>query len=207
MSDIPVIYDDKWLLVADKPAGILTVPAPGKGRRTLTRVINEQARAAGAPELFPCHRLDRETSGVIVFAKGAEARDQMMNLFRSRRVKKTYIAFVHGRISGHGRITIPIEGDEAFTRFHVVRTCGEFSVVKAFPETGRTNQIRIHFKAIGYPIVGETKYSFRRDFPLKAKRAMLHAESLEFDHFAIQRHVRVTAELPEDMRCFLENHG
>ena len=207
MSEIPVVYDDKWLVIVNKPPGLLTVPAPGKERRTLAHLLNEDLRKPGEPQLFPCHRLDRETSGLVIFAKGPAARDQMMNMFRSRRIKKSYVAFVQGKLGGHGRITIPVEGDEAFTRFHVVRQYEDFSVVKVFPETGRTNQIRIHFKMIGYPIVGDTKFAFRRDFPLKAKRSMLHAESLEFDHFALKRHVKIAIPLAEDMQNFLEEHG
>lgn len=194
------------MLIVDKPAGLLTVPAPGHERRTLESVLNEERAGTDSPRLFPCHRLDRETSGVIIFAKGRVARDQMMDMFRSRRVKKTYVAFVQGRIAGHGRITLPVEGEQAFTRFHVTRSGLKFSVVKAFPETGRRNQIRIHFKAIGHPLVGETKFAYRRDSTVKARRMMLHAESLEFDHPVTRRRLRVTAQLPSDMQGFLEDH-
>jgi 23S rRNA pseudouridine1911/1915/1917 synthase len=204
--NIPVIYDDNWLLIVDKPSGLLTVPTPHKERRTLESILNEEMRQADAPRIFPCHRLDRETSGLIIFAKGREAQGKMMDLFRSHRIKKTYVAFVQGKLAGHGRITVPVEGDYAFTRYHTTRSCDDYSVVKAFPETGRKNQIRIHFKAAGHPVVGDTKFAFRKDFALKAKRTMLHAESLEFEHPVTKKHVRVTAELPADMQRFLEEH-
>ncbi len=203
---VPVLYEDTWLMIVDKPAGLLTVPIPRGECRTLESVLNGEMRPAGSPRLYPCHRLDRETSGAIVFAKGAEARDRMMDLFRSRKVKKTYIAFVQGKIAGHGRITFPVDHSPALTRYHVVRAGREFSVVKAFPETGRTNQIRIHFKGIGHPIVGESKFAFRKDFPLKAKRAMLHAAYIEFDHPVTGRPVRASADMPADMQRFLEEH-
>lgn len=204
--NIPVIYEDHWLLIVDKPAGLLTVPAADKERRTLESILNQELRKADPSPIFPCHRLDRETSGLIIFAKGRQAQQKMMDLFRSRRVKKTYVAFVQGRLAGHGRITLPIDGDEAFTRYHVARAGADFSVLKVFPETGRKNQIRIHFKAAGHPVVGESKFAFRKDFALRAKRAMLHAESLEFDHPLMKRHIKVTAPMPADMQRFLEEH-
>jgi 23S rRNA-/tRNA-specific pseudouridylate synthase len=206
MSNIPVIYQDSWLLVVDKPSGLLTVPTPNNERRTLVSILNEEMRKPDEPQLFPCHRLDRETSGLIVFAKGRTAEKKMMDLFRSRKIKKTYVAFIQGKVAGHGRITVPVEGSPALTRYHVTRTCRAYSVVKAFPETGRKNQIRIHFKAAGHPIVGESKYAFRKDFALKAKGAMLHAESIEFPHPVTSQLIRLTAPLPPDMQRFLEEH-
>ncbi|MGE5309415.1 MAG: RluA family pseudouridine synthase [Deltaproteobacteria bacterium] len=204
--NIPVIYDDNWLMVVDKPSGLLSVPAPGKGRRTLVSILNEEARPPETPPLLPCHRLDRETSGLIVFAKGKETEELMADLFRARRVKKTYIAFAQGRVAGHGRIARPVDGVPAATRYHAVGDRRDFTVLKVFPETGRTNQIRIHFKAIGHPLVGETKFAFRKDYALKAKRVMLHAESLEFEHPVTKRPLRLTAPLPADMQRFLEEH-
>ena len=207
MGNIPVLYDDKWLLIVDKPAGLLTVPSPHDEKRTLTSILNQEYRAPESPRLHPCHRLDRDTSGVVIYARGEEARDRMMDLFRSRKVHKTYVAFIHGSLSGHGRISIPLEDRPALTKFHVTDNYGLFSVVRVFPETGRTNQIRIHFKAIGHPLVGDAKFAFRKDFALKAKRAMLHALQLEFIHPVTSRAMRVEAQLPADMREFIAARG
>jgi RluA family pseudouridine synthase len=203
MGNIPVLFEDKWLLIVDKPAGLLTVPTPRNEKRTLTSILNQEYRSPESPRIYPCHRLDRDTSGAIIYARGEEARDRMMDLFRSRKVHKTYVAVVHGSLSGHGRISIPIEGSPALTKYHVVETRGLFSVVRVFPETGRTNQIRIHFKQIDHPLVGETKFAFRKDYALKAKRAMLHALQLEFNHPVTARFIKVEAGLPDDMRAFL----
>ena len=82
--NIPIIYEDEWLLVADKPSGLLTVPTPKNEKRTLTSILN----------LYPCHRLDRETSGLIIYAKDKSTQQKMMDEFRGRKVKKTYLAFV-----------------------------------------------------------------------------------------------------------------
>ena len=93
--NIPCLFEDQWLAVFDKPSGMLSVAAPDAARRNLTDVLNEHARETGLTYRFhPCHRLDRETSGVIVFAKGKAAQQSVMELFRSRSVKKTYLAFV-----------------------------------------------------------------------------------------------------------------
>jgi len=107
----------------------------------------------------------------------------MMEMFKTRKVKKTYIAFVKGVVSqNQGEIRSPIEGMTAITKYRVIQKRKDFTVVEAYPLTGRTNQLRIHFKRIGHPIIGETKYAFRRDFRIKAKRLCLHASGLEFIH-------------------------
>ena len=97
--NIPIIYEDDWLLVVNKPAGLLTVPTPRNESRTLTSILNQDAKERGLEfKLYPCHRLDRDTSGLIIYAKGPSIQKQMMDLFRQRLVSKKYIAFVHGKL-------------------------------------------------------------------------------------------------------------
>ncbi|MCK9594303.1 MAG: RluA family pseudouridine synthase [Candidatus Omnitrophica bacterium] len=202
--NIPVVYEDDWLIILDKPAGLLTVPTPKNESRTLTSILNEESQASGKNRFYPCHRLDRETSGLIIYAKSRPIQDQIMDLFRRHKVKKTYIAFVQKRINQPGgNIRVPIEGKQAVTRFEVLERRGDFSVVKVSPETGRTNQIRIHFKGIGHPIVGETKFAFRKDYALRHKRLCLHAFSLDFTHPVTGKCLRLQADLPEDLDRFL----
>lgn len=127
-----------------------------------------------------------------------------MDEFRHRRVKKIYTAFAQGFIAGTaGRITSPIEGLSAFTAYRVIQRKKEFTVVEVILETGRTNQIRIHFKRLGHPLVGETKYAFRKDFALKAKRLCLHAKELSFRHPVTNSPVHLKAEVPVYMKDFL----
>jgi 23S rRNA pseudouridine1911/1915/1917 synthase len=207
--NIPILYEDQWLLIVDKPAGLLTVPTPQGERRTLTSILNDDAvqRREGY-RLYPCHRLDRETSGVIIYAKGAQARDKMADAFRKRAVEKEYTAFAHGRVfPGEGTVRVPIDGEQALTAYRVVDAGDAFSVVDIQPRTGRTNQIRIHFKHIGHPLVGESRFAFRKDFALKAKRAFLHARSVSFSHPCTGEVLNVSADLPADMRQFLEKHA
>jgi RluA family pseudouridine synthase len=204
--NIPVVYEDNWLLVLDKPSGLLVIPDPKHKSRTLSGILNDDLKEKGLLyRLHPCHRLDRDTSGLIIYAKGKSAQQRMMLEFRTRRVKKTYIVFAQGLIaSDQGEIKNPIDAAAAFTRYQVIERRNGFSLVQAMPLTGRTNQIRIHFKLIGHPIVGETKYAFRKDFKLRAKRLCLHAARIRFRHPFTAKMISLEAKLPSDMRDFLD---
>jgi len=208
LSNIPVLFEDEWLMIVDKPPGLLTVPAPGRGSRTLAGVLNEDLKNSGVNyRAHPCHRLDKETSGLIMFAKGRSAQDTLMLLFKNRKISKVYTAFVQGNIeTDKGEINKPIEGQPACTKFKVLERRRDFTIVEISPETGRTNQIRIHFKNIGHPLVGESKFAFRKDFALRAKRVCLHAKYIEFKHPWTGNIVSVKSFLARDMQKFLEDH-
>lgn len=206
--NIPVIYEDKWLLIADKPAGLLVIPTPKKETRTLTSILNEDLKRRGIPyRLHPCHRLDRQTSGLIIYAKGKSAQKAVMDAFRERKIKKTYLVFVLGQPKLlYGEIKIPIEGNPALTGYKVVEKRKDFAILEVNPVTGRTNQIRIHLKKIGHPVLGETKYAFRRDFKIKAARLCLHALRLDFSHPLTKEHLHLEAKLPYYLSLFLEKN-
>lgn len=192
--NIPIIYEDEWIVVADKPSGLLTVPTPKNEKRTLTSILN----------LFPCHRLDRETSGLIIYALTKSVQEKMADEFRLRKVRKTYIALTSGiPYKDQGEIKNKIEGLSALTRYKVIAKRRDFAIVEVNPLTGRTNQIRIHFKQIGHPVLGESKYAFRRDFKVKAKRLMLHAVRLEFTHPVTGKLMQLESDLPKDFNDFL----
>lgn len=207
--NIPIVYEDDWLLVVDKPSGLLVIPSPRNEKRTLTSIINDDLKAKGvAYRAHPAHRLDRETSGLLIYAKGKSSQKKMMQEFAQKSVHKTYIAFVQGNIrSASGTINTPIEKRPALTKFKLLTNRKNYAVVEAIPLTGRTNQLRIHFKEIGHPIVGETKFAFRKDFTLKYKRLCLHAKGLEFKHPVTGKRVILQAELAADMAHFLESHA
>ncbi|MCU0666479.1 MAG: RluA family pseudouridine synthase [Candidatus Omnitrophica bacterium] len=202
--NIPVIYHDKWFLVVDKPSGLLTVPTAKKESRTLSGILNQEFPDPNS-HLYPCHRLDRDTSGLIIYAHGKLAREKMEELFRARKLKKTYIAFAQGDFkTAQGVIDRPIEGLRSITEYKVLEKSGIFNLVQVYPATGRTNQIRIHFKAIGCPILGDTKFYFRRDFKIKAKRLCLHAYSIEFIHPFNNEKISLTCDLPDPMQKMLD---
>ena len=132
----------------------------------------------------------------------------MMEEFKARAVKKTYIAFVRGcPPKSEGEMKNLIEGQSALTRYKVISKKEGFSVVEVSPATGRTNQIRIHFKQLGNPVMGETKFAFRKDFTIKAKRLCLHAHTLEFKHPVTGKGIKLEARLPADMQAFLERNS
>lgn len=207
--NIPILYEDEWLLIVDKPSGLLVIPTPKNEKRTLTSILNEDAKIKGKLyRLHPCHRLDRETSGAIIYAKGKSVQKKTAQLFKDRYISKTYIAFVLGNFSRQeGEIRIPIEGKAAITKYRVIENKKQFSILEIKPATGRTNQIRIHFKSIGHPLLGETKFALRRNQPLKTKRLCLHAKALEFIHPLTKKQVRVDAELARDLKEFLNKHS
>ena len=196
------------MVIVDKPPGLLTVPAPGNKLRVLTDILNEDLEKRGVDyRLHPCHRLDKETSGLIMYAKGKSHQEDLMLLFKNRKISKIYTAFIQGRLEqDKGVIEKLIEGQLASTRFKVLERRRDFSVVELSPETGRTNQIRIHFKAIGHPLVGESKFAFRKDFVLRAKRVCLHAKYLEFKHPRTGKIVSVKSPLARDLQKFLKDH-
>ncbi|MDE2008979.1 MAG: RNA pseudouridine synthase [Candidatus Omnitrophica bacterium] len=212
---IPVLYEDADCLVFNKPSGLLVVPAGKNERRTLGAIVNEERR--GQQRLYPAHRLDRDTSGAVLFAKGEDCRQRLMQFFKARQVRKTYIAFVHGRLKeARGKISIPIKdfysvkfarhtpAQWALTHYEVQDYYRNFTVVRVMPVTGRTNQIRIHMAQIGHPLVGEDKYAFRRDFELRFRRTALHAWALEWPRMTGKGTISVEAPLARDMAEFLE---
>jgi len=206
--NIPIVYEDDWLLVVNKPAGLLSVPTPKNESRTLTSILNQDAEEKNEKhKLHPCHRLDRQTSGLMIYAKGKSIQRKMIDAFRDRMVSKKYIAFVHGRLTHlEGQISSAIEGKSALTRYKVLKEKSNYSVVEVMPVTGRTNQIRIHFKNIQHPLVGEDKFIFRKDFALRFKRICLEAKELEFKHPATGKDLRLSIDLAQDLKDFLENH-
>ena len=205
MHNIPIIFEDDWLVVADKPSGLLTIPTPKNESRTLSSILNNDLIEKGITyRLHPCHRLDRDTSGLVIYAKGKSIQQKMMDEFKARKVLKTYIAFVRGYLAkSEGEMKDPIEGQSALTRYKVIGKKEGFSVVEVSPVTGRTNQVRIHFKQLGNPIMGETRFAFRKDFTIKVKRLCLHAHTLEFKHPVTGKIISLEAVLPQAMEALL----
>ncbi len=213
---IPVLYEDESFIVFDKPAGVLVIPAPGEKKQTLVDIVNRQRAPAQGWKLHPCHRLDRETSGAIIFAKGKGQQQAMMALFHRQAVRKQYIAFVHGKLrQRQGELRSAIRdldqikfrrgasAKPSVTRYRVIEERGSFSVVEVTPVTGRTNQIRIQFAEIGHPLLGERKYARGKDHQLRFRRVALHAQTLEWEHPVSHKKINITAKLHPDMEEFI----
>lgn len=216
---IDVLYEDDSCAVFNKPAGLLVVPTPKKEKNTLIDLVNgPKYRSEGSPRFFPCHRLDRETSGVILFAKGADHQKRLMEQFKTGRVKKKYVAFVQGKVRQKaGEIKSYIKDLDqkkyqrqapakwALTRYKTLQVYKRFTVLEVIPVTGRTNQIRIHFSEMGHPLVGERKYAFGRDHTVRFRRTALHALELSWYHPVGNELKTARAPWPQDMAEFVSH--
>ena len=216
---ITVLFEDDYFVVFEKPSGTLTIPTPKGEKNTLDRVVNEELSKECGYHLHPCHRLDRETSGAIIFAKGKKNQQLMMDVFRHKGVKKKYVALVQGRPRhSAGELKSEIKdfnqnkfrreskGKLAVTRYKVLELRRIYSIVEVFPLTGRTNQIRIQMAEIGHPLLGERQYAFGKDYALKFRRVALHASELEWLHPVTHKPVKIVSPLPWDMEQFIERN-
>jgi 23S rRNA pseudouridine1911/1915/1917 synthase len=215
---LAILYEDEWLLVIDKPPGLVVHPGPGHWHGTLVNALLYHWHGArpGLDPLRPgiVHRLDKDTSGVLVIAKDAASLADIGAQFRKREVEKQYLAVVWGRLrSQSGTITEPIgrnpvhrkrmavrrTGRAAVTSFQVVEQFPSATLVRLFPKTGRTHQIRVHLAAIGHPILGDAVYGGVRNRQLRVPRQALHAEKISFRHPRTGARVSFTAPLAEDL--------
>ena len=206
-----IVFNDEYIVVVKKNAKILVQPSPKGEKTTLTSLLGQSL----GEKVFPCHRLDRETTGLLIYARNKDIQERIMEQFRLRQVKKKYLAFVEGRmkrkkgmLKGHildreGKI-YKEKPKEAKTFYRVLGVFQNWSVVELEPLTGRTNQLRIQLANIGNPILGETKYAFRRDFTVKFKRLALHAFYLSFIHPVSRDKVALEIDLAADMKEFLK---
>jgi 23S rRNA pseudouridine1911/1915/1917 synthase len=214
-----IAYEDEHLLVVDKPAGLVVHPAKGHREGTLAQLLAGMAEGGEDPTRAGIvHRLDRETSGLLVVARSDEVHRELQDLLRARRLEREYLALVQGQPpSRTGTIEAPIGRDpkvrtrmtvgghfprEARTRFELERTLGRFSLLRLRLDTGRTHQIRVHLQAIGHPVVGDPEYGTAGLLGLE--RQFLHATRLAFPHPVSGQPIDVHSPLPEDLRGALE---
>jgi len=229
---LEILYEDTDLVVLNKPAGLVVHPAPGHSRGTLVHAllhhcldlpgIGEERR----PGIV--HRLDKDTSGVMVVAKTDAAMASLAGQFKGRRVKKSYLALVHGEVKQmEGRVEAEIgrherdrkrmavrtrKGREAVTTYRVMQRLDGFTLLQVHPETGRTHQIRVHLSSIGHPVVGDKVYGGTREkkfrvpgsgFRVRAERQLLHAWKLGLFHPKTNEWMEFEAPLPADFASWL----
>ena len=220
---IDIIYEDEDIAVINKNAGLVVHPAQGNYSGTLVNAILYHIKDLSGinGEIRPgiVHRLDKDTSGLIVIAKNDKAHINLAKMFQEKKIKKTYLAILKGKLTKEkGRIVTQIgrdtddrkkmtvikgndRGKEAITNYNVICSNELFTLVKVYIETGRTHQIRVHMKYMGYPILGDMVYG-RKD---SEKRQMLHAYKLEFLHPVTEKPMKFISEIPEDFRKALKN--
>jgi 23S rRNA pseudouridine1911/1915/1917 synthase len=195
-TKLPIVYEDDYIEVIDKPVGLESNPLKIKG------IV---------------HRLDKMTSGLLIRAKTAPAEAAFLDLFKHRKIEKTYLAIVHneflnpitvdlpigriGRVEGFERFGVDLRGKSAITDIMPVSHLKSYTLLKCYPKTGRTHQIRVHLQALGFPIVGDLLYGKEKQ---TTPRMFLHAQKLSFEHPFLHHRIEIETQIPEDFLNFLE---
>lgn len=221
---VNILYMDRHLVVVDKPAGMVVYPAAGHNRGTLLNALayhcKKLATVGGPLRPGVVHRLDKDTSGVMVVALNNKAYYDLAEQFKKRTINRKYITLVYGNIKeDSGEIEMKIgravsdrkkmstrtkRGKEAITRWRVIERFDAATLIEAKLGTGRTHQIRVHFSAIGHPVIGDKTYGKKTVIEIDRKkiifpRQMLHAETLGFIHPVTKEYIEFSSPLPEDM--------
>ncbi len=223
---IRVVYEDDYLIVISKDASIVTHPACGNRQGTLANALLYyfQNKNRVLPRVGIIHRLDKDTSGLIIAAKDAFAQAEMSKQFKERKIKKEYTALVYGTFSEKkGTINMPIarsrtdrkkmavmhdSNREAISEFEIIKEFEKCSLIKVSPKTGRTHQIRVHLSYIGHPIIGDDVYGHKSSHEIALKinlnRHFLHASRIAFFHPILKKEIDLSDALTDDLKSALE---
>lgn len=230
-EDIPlnVVYEDEHLLVLDKPAGLVVHPGAGNPQHTLVNALLHHApQLAQLPRAGIIHRLDKDTTGLLLVAKTLTAHTSLIRQMQEREIQRRYITLVYGHVISGGEIdtlygrhtrnrlkmAVCTHGRQAITLYKVNKQYDYFTLLDVQLLTGRTHQIRVHMAHINHPVIGDQLYGGRARIPAQLntelrhalqsfKRQALHAASLEFIHPETARHLSLTAPLPDDFKSLL----
>jgi len=220
---LQIVYEDNDILVINKPPGMTTHPSPGQTKHTLVNaILSHYPHLADLGDtLRPgiVHRLDKDTSGLIIIAKNTKAQLNLISQFKERTVQKTYLALVQGHLTpeegvieanigrhpgDRKRMAVVASGNPARSAYKVLRYIRNYTYLEVKPETGRTHQIRVHLSAIGFPIIGDSTYGVKSPF---LKRQFLHAHKISFRLPATGETIEFHSELPEDLKHALSAVG
>lgn len=220
---LDIIYEDDEVLVINKPAGLVVHPGSGNWKGTLLNaLLHHSPQLAAIPRAGIVHRLDKDTSGLLVVAKTLRAQTELVRQIQARTVKREYLALVHGAVRAGGEVSAPLgrdprnrtrmavvpAGRSALTRYKVAKRFAHASLLECSLDTGRTHQIRVHMQSLGHPLVGDPVYRGGRGHGAghaQLKRQALHAARLEFSHPVSGARRRFAAPLPEDFRALLDS--
>lgn len=220
--NLDILYEDRDVLVVNKPRGMVVHPAPGHTTGTLVNGLlahcKDLSGINGVMRPGIVHRIDKDTSGLLMVAKNDFAHQHLVNQLVNKTVTRKYEAVVHGVIPhDHGTIDAPIgrdpkdrqrmavvdNGKSAITHFRVLNRFKKFTHIECELETGRTHQIRVHMKYIGYPLAGDPKYGPKKTLEFNGQ--VLHARVLGFVHPKTEEYLEFTSELPQDFQAVLED--
>lgn len=226
--NLKILYEDDYILAVSKEAGIVVHPAPGHFENTLINaIVNYDKRfngIGGSLRAGVVHRLDKDTSGIILIAKDERTHALLSEEFKERKVKKTYEALVLGSFSESGGIiNMPIGrslkdrkkmgiasyGRESVTEFKIINEFKDCTLIDVYPKTGRTHQIRVHFSFIGHPIIGDKDYGNKESEKIARRlnldRQFLHAKRIVFTHPITDKEIDLIDELPLDLKNCIDN--
>jgi 23S rRNA pseudouridine1911/1915/1917 synthase len=220
---LDIVFEDDEILVVNKPAGLVVHPGSGNWKGTmLNALLHHSAQLAAVPRAGIVHRLDKDTSGLLVVAKSLRAQTELVRQLQARTVRRDYLALVRGAVRSSGEVDAPVgrdprrrtrmavvgKGRPALTRYKVVKRFTDATLLECSLATGRTHQIRVHMQSLGHPLVGDPVYGGRRRAGSTAagfRRQALHAFRLEFSHPVSGVRRSFTAPPPEDFRALLES--
>lgn len=219
--DLEILYEDSDLVVVNKPRGMVVHPAAGNYRGTLVNALlnhcDDLSGIGGVIRPGIVHRLDKDTSGVLVVAKNDLAHLSLAEQLKNRTMKRIYQTLVHGRPPQSGRVeraigrhpvarkkmAVTANGKHAVTNYQVIEYFNGYSFLEVRLETGRTHQIRVHLSHIGYPVVGDPVYGWKKE-PAPIEGQALHAATLGFVHPRTEKYLEFSTELPKEMQIALE---
>ncbi len=213
--NLEILYEDEYLIVINKPSGLLSISNDKEKDITAYRMVSDYVKSTGKNRyIFVVHRLDQDTSGILMFCKNEKIRDKMQDNWNTIVKKRGYVAICDGKINGSGTIRSFLredrnqfvysakygDGKEAITHYSVIKNNKDYSMVQVFIDTGRRNQIRVHLSELGYPIVGDKKYKCKSN-PIK--RLCLHANMLEFIHPVSKNLMCIKCDIPKEFKTII----
>ena len=209
--DLDILYEDDYLIAINKPNGLLSISNDKEKDITAYRMVSDYVKKNDHKYIFVVHRLDQDTSGILLFCKDEKIRDKMQDNWNTIVKKRGYVAVVDGKMTGSGTIHTYLkenrgqfvyssknnDGKEAITHYSIINNNNSYSLVQVFIDTGRRNQIRVHLSEKGYPIAGDKKYKCKTN-PIK--RLCLHANILEFIHPVTKKLIHIESEIPTEIK-------
>ena len=215
-NKLRILYEDDYLIAIDKPDGLLSISNEKEKNNTAYRMVSDYIKENKKGKyIFVVHRLDQDTSGILMFAKNEKIRDILQDNWNNMVKKRGYVAIVDGIIKGNGTIHTYLredrnqfvysakgtDGKEAITHYSVIKNNKDYSLLQVFIDTGRRNQIRVHLSEKGYPIVGDKKYRCKTN-PIK--RLCLHANILEFIHPVTKKLIHIESNNPNEFKYLIK---